>query len=208
MRRLSSLLVALVAAAVIFVPVSLHAAAPVHAGITSVCGYQESEDVVFYDQILRQAKGTWVYDSYNGGNPPGHWIDTELDTYHVGHLGSCYRAYMVWVWNEDSTANFVAWIRVWICGAGPIQLNNGPQAVSALHVATTGAWTGGTIVYLIPMRDGTYQSVSFAPYGNANIGTLCGPQADNYGSQAWTDTWYSPPHVYSDPSNQYWYVHL
>lgn len=217
MKRLIVLLSGVLLSLGLSVPSQALQATSVHADTAFWCGQgAEILDSVYEDTGLRQAQTQLVNDSWPGG-PPYHYVDTDIKTFHVNYSNLCWRAYYTSDWTEDGTGGSMRpWIRAWVCGGGPWQFNaaNGAELWGAnIRVVTTGSWgPSAWINRNVQMWDGGIQTLSFAPYGNAQNGTLCGPQADQYGSYAKTNTWYctcsGQNTIYSDPSNPYWYVHI
>lgn len=217
MKNLSLLLCALVGAAVLSVGnLALHAQ-PVRADTAFFCGQgAEVYDSVYQDSNLRQVNSTLVQDSWPGG-PSYHYVDTDLATWHINYSNLCWRAYYTSDFTEDATnGSMRPWIRAWVCGAGPWEFSTyGQQEIWGPNerAVTQGSWgPSAWINRNVQMWDGSIVTLSFAPYGNAQNGTLCGPQADNYKSYAKTNTWYSVHSnsntIYALPNDPYWYVHF
>jgi len=208
-KLLTLLLGAFLLAAGASTPVQLLHAQPVHAAGPWCGNGIESEDIPYEDTAAYQKQTALVLDSYPFG-PSFHYVDTDLKAWHILHNGACWRAYYNSNWTEDNTGMYNwAWIRAWVCGRGPYQWNSGQQTSNNTRVVTTSFWgSENVILQTVTMWDGVQLTLSFARYGTTTDGSLCGRQADNYGGQAWTDTWHDPPHLYSDPANPYWYVRM
>lgn len=195
---------------------ALHAT-PAHADTAFWCGQgAEVLDTVYQDTGLLQVNSTLVYDSWPGG-PPSHWVDTDITTYHINFSNLCWRGYYTSDFTEDGTPGSMRpWIRAWVCGGGPWDFStSGQQEIWGANVRTVTQGSWGPSAWInrnVQMWDGVIVGMSFAPYGNAQNGTLCGPQADNYGSYAKTSTWTNPNGggntIYALPNFPYWYVHL
>jgi len=201
MRRFALLLCAVLLAAGVSVPIQAVHVTPAHA-LGSRCNALEDEDTVYEDTSLRQYKTTRVFDSYPYG-PSFHWVDTDIKTYHIGHSGDCFRGYYVSDWLEDGTTAYLrAHLRVRACGT-LLEWDAPQTATTNWRVITTGTWPCNWVAHSVTMWDGTVVTMTFGSYGDY------GPQGDNYGSYAYTNTWYNPPAVYADYNgSQYWYVHI
>src|SRR5215813_8074982 len=181
MRRLALLLCAVLLAGGISVPIQALHAKPVHA-LASPCNVGSDTPYVIYESLDQyQKKRTWVWDSYNGGNPPGHWVDTDLKVYHVYDGSTCWIGYYISAWTEDNTtANFRSHMRIWKCGSGPYEFDSPEAAVRNWRVITAGpGWPpvpGQWVDDNVTMWDGSNVIMRFWSYGS------CGTQADNYGT--------------------------
>jgi len=176
---------------------------PAHA--TACAAGVESENTVYEDQSLYRSKSAQVLDVYQPG-PFYHWVDTDLKAYHLSYNNHCYRTYYVSDWTEDGTpGNMLPAIRAWVCGRGPYYFHRDLTFINDwFAVGGDGASFGlaeSIINWNLTLWNGVVVSAQFAVYDG------CGPQADNYQSNAWTSTWYNPQQVISDPGNPYWYLH-
>ena len=204
MRKLALPFCALLVALAVYVPAGLTSA---HADTATWCGNGlETIDVTYEETGNYKKQTAQVFDSYPLG-PPYHNVDADLKAYHVLLNGYCWRSYYVSDWTEDGTpANMEAQVRTWVCGRGPYNFDQGLVWTSNRRSVPQVGWGGveTTITRNVQMWDGTIVGMTFARYGNSDTGTLCGRQADNYFTQAGTETWDRV--LQSNPSNPYWYV--